>query len=301
MVQIEATSRCNLSCPSCSYSKEGTAGQHLTPENLRSILDSFPKRPEKVLLSGIGEPLLNPRFFELTDMLAQRNIRCSFFTNGTVLRPEFRREILSRNHIYAVSISCDGARKETFEALRRGANFEKWKEGVGQFIAEAKQRPEPLKVTALVLVGSRNLAELPEIIRFVASLGFESASLLEPIPVDEEAASLCLGADQVSNLLKGELFGLARELKFRVDWCLRRPGRPPDAFVRCVMPWEYIFIRANGNVAPCCAVFGSDKGVVMGNIFRQPFKEIWRGEPFREFRRTCASGTNSLCRICPYY
>jgi hypothetical protein len=39
----------------------------------------------------------------------------------------------------------------------------------------------------------------------------------------------------------------------------------------------------------------------MGNIFQQPFGEIWRGAPYRQFRRTCASGTNPLCRVCPYY
>jgi MoaA/NifB/PqqE/SkfB family radical SAM enzyme len=48
-------------------------------------------------------------------------------------------------------------------------------------------------------------------------------------------------------------------------------------------------------------LFGSDKAAVMGNLLRQEFGEIWRGDRFREFRRRSASGANALCRVCPYY
>ena len=302
VVQIEATSRCNLSCPACSHAKEETEGQHLTPDGLRTVLEALPRRPRQVILSGIGEPLVNPHFFALVDLLAQRRIRCVFFTNGTLLRPETRQAILDRDNIRQIAISCDGAREETFESLRRGADFGKWKESVGLFLAEARQRRRgSLTLVANILVTKRNLGELPDIIRLVAGLGFDSANLLDPIPVDEVAARMCPSAGEIGALLQDGLLQLGRELNFRMDWCLRRPGSPPRSIVRCVQPWDYVFIRASGDVAPCCAVFGSDKAAVMGNIFQQPFGEIWRGERFREFRWTCASGINPLCRVCPYY
>ena len=75
----------------------------------------------------------------------------------------------------------------------------------------------------------------------------------------------------------------------------------PKIMPRCLQPWEYVFIRADGNVVPCCAVFSLEKGEIMGNIFREEFNDIWLGERFRKFRRTSASGSNRLCRICPYY
>ena len=62
----------------------------------------------------------------------------------------------------------------------------------------------------------------------------------------------------------------------------------------------YMFIRATGDVAPCCAVFGSDTGAVMGNILGEYFEALWRGDRYREFRTTLVSGTNDLCRTCPY-
>ena len=56
-LQIEATTKCNLSCPTCSHSREKTGGQHLTDDALRRILGRLPWQPKRVVLSGIGEPL----------------------------------------------------------------------------------------------------------------------------------------------------------------------------------------------------------------------------------------------------
>ena len=126
-IQIEATSKCNLSCPSCSHSREKDKGQHLAEEDFRRILDRLPWLPARVILCGIGEPLMNPQFFSLVDILAERRIKCEFYTNGTLLTTRIQQAILSRHTIDSLSISCDGAQKETFENLRLGADFERWK------------------------------------------------------------------------------------------------------------------------------------------------------------------------------
>jgi len=301
-VQIEATSRCNLSCPTCSHAKERTSGQHLAPDTLQTVLDALPRRPKQVILSGNGEPLVNPQFFALVDVLAQRGIRCVFYTNGTLLSPETRQAVLARDNIRGVAISCDGARKETFETLRRGADFERWKESVGLFLREARQRRrESLNLVAFVVVSRHNVRELPAIIGLVAELGFDSATLFDPIPVDEAAASLCPTPDEVEALFRDGLFQLGRRLNFRMEWRGRWPDSPLRAMVRCLQPWQYILIRVNGDVSPCPGLFGSDKAAIMGNVLKQPFREIWQGKPFRAFRRTSAAGTNPLCRVCPYH
>jgi radical SAM protein with 4Fe4S-binding SPASM domain len=300
-IQIEATSRCNLRCPSCSYAKEGVAGRHLGAGELRHALAALPFRPRRVILSGIGEPLVNPEFFALVDILAEHGIHCVFFTNGTLLSAKMRGAILARENIDEICISCDGARKSTFEALRLGADFDKWSASVRQFLVEARQSPHPPRVVANIVASKGNLNELGDILRLVKDLGFDSANLLEPVPVDNVAESLYLAENDIQSLRSGNLLKQAKDLHLRVDWYLRRKGSPPQAMVRCIQPWEYIFIHSNGDIAPCSAVFGPGKTAVMGNILAQPFHDIWRGERFREFRLQSASGTNALCRICPYY
>ena len=301
-IQIEATSKCNLCCPCCSHSREKDGGRHLTEEDLRQVLDRLPWSPKKIILSGIGEPLLNPKFLSLVDILAERRIKCEFYTNGTLLTPRMRQAILSRRNIDAIAISCDGAEKGTFESLRLGANFENWKQSTREFLAEAKQRrPGTLSVGMNVVVSKQNLNELEDIIRLAAELRFDSVGIMHPIPVDEIAAALCPSRAEPSIQRQEDLFLLGRSLGLKMLCFFQRATSPPAAIPRCTQPWEYVFLRANGDVAPCCAVFGSEKGAIMGNILQQEFQDVWRGQRFREFRRTSALGGNALCRICPYY
>jgi radical SAM protein with 4Fe4S-binding SPASM domain len=255
-----------------------------------------------VVLSGIGEPLVNPQFFSLVDVLAQRGIKCQFYTNGTLLTAKTRQAILSRSNIDAISISCDGAEKETFENLRLGADFENWKQSVQEFLVEARrQRGRELSVGANIVVNRRNLDEIGDIIQLVADLGFDSVGIMQPIPVDDAAAELCPSPTEFPAMRQRDLVEMSKGLGLKTFSFFRRDNVPPKALPSCLQPWEYIFVRANGDVAPCYAVFGSDKGAVMGNIFQQEFQEIWHGERFRAFRKTSASGTNPLCRLCPYY
>jgi radical SAM protein with 4Fe4S-binding SPASM domain len=244
---------------------------------------------------------MNPQFFSLVDILAERGVRCEFYTNGTLLTPRMQQAILSRRNIDVINISCDGSRKETFESLRLGADFEKWKQSVRAFLLQARQqRGGTLNIGMNVVVGKQNLDEMGDILRLASELGFGDVYVMDPVPVDDVALSLCPSIAEVS-ALRQELAGLAADLGLKVTCFFRRERIPPKAFPRCLQPWEYMFIRPEGDVAPCAALFGSDKGVVAGNIFEQGFGTIWLGEHYRKFRRASASGTNDLCRICPYY
>ena len=213
-----------------------------------------------------------------------------------------RQAILSRGNIDTVNISCDGAEKKTFESLRLGADFDRWKRSVAEFVAAAKQRRgKPLTVGVNVVISQGNVDEIGDIIRLAAKLGVDNVHAMHPIPSDDTAAALCPSPTASSTVNREYLSELGRSLGVEVACYFRRDTLPPTAMPRCLLPWEYMFIRANGDVAPCCALFGSEKGAVVGNILQEDFGEISRGPRFREFRQTSASGANVLCRICPYY
>ena len=57
---IETTNRCNLRCRTCpQYFGMPEDSADLTPDGVRRILSQFPA-VRRVVLHGIGEPLLNP-------------------------------------------------------------------------------------------------------------------------------------------------------------------------------------------------------------------------------------------------
>lgn len=300
-IQIEATSKCNLRCPECSHSRENDSGQHLTVGDLERILDRLPFSLGHVILSGIGEPLLSPHFFSLIDRLAERHVMCSFYTNGTLLTPQKCEEIIQRRSIVSIDVSCDGAERVTFENSRLGASFEAWIRFVRYFLAKVKDDRPDLRVGVLAVITKRNLSQLEEVMRFVAELGFHSVSFLDPIPVDDIAAASVPSKSELSSVDFEGLFELGSALELGVSCRIRRDTVPPKAIPSCLQPWEYVFVRADGNVQPCMALFGTKKAAIVGNIFEQDFASIWNGHRFREFRRTSATGTNSLCRVCPYY
>jgi len=304
-VQIEATTWCNLRCPLCSHSREMTSGRHLTGDELRAILDRLPWTPPHVRLSGVGEPLVSPYFFELADILAERGITCEFYTNGTLLgRQATRDAILSRPSITGLRVSCDGATKDTFEAMRLGAEFDAWKQSVQGFVTQAKeQRGATFSLGVLTALSRQNLGEIGDVIRLVADLGMQRIFIQDPMPIDDVAASWCPSLDEMREFHghEGELRALGKSLGVTATFRYRRGVSPRPIGIRCLQPWMYTFIRATGDVAPCCSVFGSDDAAVMGNLTNEDFEAIWHGDRYREFRTTLVSGTNDLCQTCPYY
>ena len=250
-IQIEATSRCNYRCPTCSHRQEQGGGQHLGTDDFRTILDRLPWQPQRVILSGIGEPLLNPEFCSMADILAERGTRCELYTNGSLLTPAVWPKILSRTNIDVIRISCDGAQAKTFESLRVGGHFDAWRQSVGGFLAEVREKcRHTLTVgTATVVVSRPNLAEIGDIIRLVAELGFDQISLLDAIPVDDVAAALCPSLAEVDGC-PARTTALAKSLGLKMFCYLRSTPWRAAMLPGCTQPWEYVFIRAEWRRGP---------------------------------------------------
>jgi radical SAM protein with 4Fe4S-binding SPASM domain len=70
----------------------------------------------------------------------------------------------------------------------------------------------------------------------------------------------------------------------------------------CLRPWTTAYVTANGNCLPCCiSPFATTDydSLKMGNLFEQPFDEIWNGERYRAWRAALMSEVPPLtCRGC---
>lgn len=299
-IQIEASSRCNLRCPSCSLSRELGPGRNISVDELGRILDGLPFVPSAISLNGIGEPLVNPAFFGLVDLLAERGIDCSFYTNGSLLDETRRRRIVERANVAFVGISCDSADPERFERLRYGARYERWTADVGAFVNMARARSaRPIGLVMSVVVSGENVDELEAIVRLAASLQFPAVQFSELVPHDEEAQAMALDSARLAGLERSALARLGGKLGVEVGFAGLRAVK--DRRLNCFQPWEYAQITAEGDVLPCCVIVGSVQAPIMGNIHATPFDLIWRGSTFRTFRDGSARGTEPICARCPYH
>jgi len=49
----------------------------------------------------------------------------------------------------------------------------------------------------------------------------------------------------------------------------------------CLIGWHSLVVRTTGMIAPCCIL----QAAPLGNIFKQPLREVWFGEEYERFRR----------------
>lgn len=102
----EITNRCNFHCPHCRAYTESPKD---SPDVEKTIINQLIRgKVLSVNISG-GEPLLNPRIFDIIQELTDKNVDVGISTNGYEFRDKAYH--LSDVGITFVQISIDGARK----------------------------------------------------------------------------------------------------------------------------------------------------------------------------------------------
>ena len=85
---LEVTNRCNLLCETCPRTFEDLEPpMDLSMELFRKIVDQVPN-VKRVVLHGVGEPMLVKHLPDMIRYLKARNVHVLFNTNGTLLAPK---------------------------------------------------------------------------------------------------------------------------------------------------------------------------------------------------------------------
>ena len=144
VVHIEATSKCNLTCPQCARSPSGFLNpllpmDELTIDDYIRIFDSeFCKQLNQVYFNGnYGDPAASSCLPEALHWLKINGVKkVNFFTNGSLRNPEWWTRIagiLNAKTDFVV-FSIDGL-EDTNHIYRRGSNWSKIMENAKAFIA----------------------------------------------------------------------------------------------------------------------------------------------------------------------
>jgi radical SAM protein with 4Fe4S-binding SPASM domain len=297
---LETTNRCNLACRTCpQFFGMAEDPADLSAAHVEQLLDQTPA-VRRVVLHGIGEPLLNPELPAIVRAVKSRGAYALFNSNGLLLRGRLMAPLIASG-LDELRVSVDSAEPETYKLIR-GVD------GLGRIFANL-ERFGALKVRlgatkpaiSLWITGMKtNVLELPRLIEKAASIGVAEVYLQRlvysgrGIAIEDEALFRRAGAEEVAAVQ--EAGRLARELGVR----LRGSGEAsrseellvdPDADVSyrdCRRPWSLMYVTANGNVLPCCiAPFTSVPygDIVLGNVFQQSIEEIWNGPRYQDWRR----------------
>src|SRR6195952_2117340 len=118
---LEVTNRCNLLCETCPRTFEDLEPPaDMSWELFTRIVDQVPN-VARVVLHGVGEPMLVKELPRMIRYLKDRGTYVLFNTNGTLLNPKKFQEIIDTG-LDELRVSLDAADRVSYAAIR-GKDF----------------------------------------------------------------------------------------------------------------------------------------------------------------------------------
>lgn len=288
-VFIASTQVCNFRCFYCTHSQKDKEKINLhvahmsdqTFENIVQQLMEFPK-VGRVLFTGLGEPLANPKIPDMIRRLAEAHVtdRIEIVTNASLLTHEMTDRLLEAGLTY-LRISLQGLSAEKYKEIS-GVNidFPQFLENIKYFYQKKGACKLYIKIMDACLDGAEDEEKFYQMFGDISDLIFvEHIVQAQPQMMDKYG-------EQVTS-----------EYTF-----FKEPAE-----VRKVCPFAFytLQIDADGNVFPCPPL-GLPMSFSLGNISKTSLYNIWNGKPLYDLQmqhlnlerckhEVCAQCQNYLC------
>jgi MoaA/NifB/PqqE/SkfB family radical SAM enzyme len=300
---LESTNRCNELCDQCPRTHlRREPERDLSLAEVVAITDQLPVL-DRVVLHGLGEPLLNPELPAIVAHLRGRGAYVLFNSNATALSERTGRALIAAG-LDELRVSLDGATPETYARVR-GVNtrtLPKIARNLATFtrIQQELGAPNP-RLSFWFTAMRENLRELPLLVDIARETGVREIYVQrliyfgEGLAREEQALFRRAQQDDLAILADTERRCREQGIAFRATGAttpLDYLGKTPEEIERrpwspSRRPYSLAYIAATGNVYSCCfAPFhpGPASTRVLGNVFEQPFAAIWNGARYTAFR-----------------
>jgi MoaA/NifB/PqqE/SkfB family radical SAM enzyme len=302
---LETTNRCNLLCTTCPRTFEALEPPaDMSWELFTSIVDQFP-RIARVVLHGVGEPMIVRELPRMIRYLKDRGTYVLFNTNGTLLTRRKGQELIDSG-LDELRVSLDAAEARSFARVRGRDMFGRILRNVRAFTAMQSELKCGAPRVSLWLTGLKEtVSELPAFVRLAHDIGVCEVYLQRLVYFPEgqglarEESTLFEQVDGAEGALIREAEELAQSLgvTFNASGATEpgtslRQQRERQPWSLCRRPWTLMYFTAHGRALPCCiapfSMRGYD-GFTLGNATQQTLREIWNGARYQEFRRALLS------------
>ena len=320
--EFDITSKCNLRCRMCYFSIDEiffAKPVYLAPEHLGRLTPWF-DRAHTVTLSLGNEPLTSPHFISILERIAPARVpNVTFYTNGVLFSQRTIDAVLDLG-VTQVCLSADGARRETFEDIRRGASFDRFVSNVRALTAGRRRRGQRTPALRLnVVLMQRNLPELPSLVDLAASLEIAEINFCHVVSYDGLAmdGESLRHVPEAWNEMRDRVITAAALTGVRItaipppfgtdaDRDLEAmPASAPTPEVErqtpyCLYPFFHVSMDAGGHVLACPFAHGE---APYGRLDEAgaTIESIWLNDAFRTLRsRILRDDPPSMCRRCAY-
>lgn len=310
-VKFENTTLCNLRCIMCPLSvglKRPTGS--LSFDNFAFVFDQI--YPCYLNLTGIGEPLLNKDIFKIIEYAKEKRTFVKLDSNATLMTRDAAIRMLEAGPDI-LSISMDGATKETFERIRVPAKWERFLEGTQTFIRTRNELKKfNTQIHSFMVVQKENFHELPEYLEMANEMGFDSINGTFVIRLGRNENEET-GLDNITPKQAREVYERTKKVLQRVKVPVRidnlleflrnfdveqgpSANKGHNVQKPCFLPWYTPYITWDGDVCPCD--FYAENEITFGNVFEEPFMKIWNNEKAQAFRKQLVKERIGICSTC---
>jgi len=261
---VETTAKCNLYCPMCPRETHKQPKEDMAVEIFERLVKDAAQTGEHMMLIGLGEPIMDPKIFERIEYCERHGISTLLSTNGTLLDEKMAARLLA-TPLAHITLSFDGASKETFEHYRKGARFERVRDNFVRFARMKHEKKSSLQIVVQMVRMPGNAHEVDEFRRF-----WNAVPGVDQVRIKEDE----------TNLVQPE-------------------GNRTGASARpCHYLWRgAMYVKQDGNVYPCCQSYMLD-GAPVGHLGEQSLAEIFNSDEMRRLRRLHADGRAAEIDMC---
>ena len=198
-----------------------------------------------------------------------------------------------------LTVSLDGANKETNNRIRAGADFEKITNSIKAIVEEKRRLGVNYPYLSIVMTMMKsNYREFPDFIRLAGELGIEEAKGVYLTVFEERMMPECMEGMQKSvKEVFGEAEAVGKQLgiQVKIPYLQGEDVAKENAHKDCYVGWRDFFLGSDGYVRSCMST--SKKLFHISKY--QTFDDMWNSEEYREFRQCVNTENMELpCRNC---
>lgn len=287
-IGIEASSICNLKCQYCAQSvsqnNQKFPKQLLSYDVFKKAIDSLEKfncQLKNIVFAVLGEPLLNQQLPEMIDYVKCKNVseKITVFSNAILLSKQTSQALIDAG-LDSLRISIQGVSKERYLQLcNTVVDYEQIIKNVRNFFDYRNASKSNCHI--FVKTFEQSLLTQTDEEKFYRDFGdiCDQISIETIVEEFSEVDYSHIDTDQGHNLI--------RETVQKSDICAQ--------------PFYALYLRANGNITPCCIANSTD--LVLGNAAQDSLFDIWNGNQLKDFQKMHLKRNryqHTICGACNY-
>lgn len=285
VLEIEPTTSCNLRCPQCpsglrQFSRDtGMLGMPL----YEKVIDELKDDLVYLILYFQGEPFLNKEFLSFVKYASSRNIYTATSSNAHYFTDAVARATVESG-LDRLIVSIDGITQASYETYRIGGNLEKVMEGTRNLVKwKSELKSKTPHIIWQFIAFKHNEHEIPELKRIAHELGVDELGIKTAQIYDYQNSSDFIPDDE----------SLSRYRKTTQGYEIKN-----SLLNQCWRMWRGSVVTWDGLVVPCC--FDKDATHQFGNVSKEDFREVWRGEAYQRFRQAILKSRSEIdiCTNC---